>query len=259
MSTHRPKFHHRWQRKYRSGAKNPDGEKSLRAQQAEARRSANGDAPMNTKKSTSRLKGLVLVIVVISVIDYLNSGSITWPGKLFDSAVDQVAGPDSGLRGAKDAVESLGRAKEGDPVPTFDIEGRVVRVADGDTVSILDANNKQHKIRMYGIDTPERDQPFGRKARQVLADMIADERVGVVIVETDDYGRIVGTVYHDDTHINAAMVRSGYAWWYRHYAPHSRLLSEAETAAREASLGLWADRDPVPPWDWRRNQRKNGR
>jgi len=207
----------------------------------------------------NRLKGLLVLVVVFSAIDYLNSGSITWPKTFFEKAVDQVAGPESGWRAATDAVESMGRSKEGEPVPDFDIEGRVVRVADGDTVSVLDANNKQHKIRLYGIDTPERDQPHGKKSRRALADRVANQQVGVVIIETDDYGRIVGTLYHDGAHVNAAMVRSGNAWWYRYYAPNSRLLSEAESAARKKSLGVWADKDPVAPWDWRRNQRQSGR
>lgn len=226
----------------------------------EDRRKAARDAEPSGKGTTlGKLKGIAILVVVFTVVDYISNGSVTWPGKIFDKAADQVAGPDAGWRDATDAVESLGRAKEGDPIPTFDITGRVVRVADGDTVSVLDAKKKQHKIRLYGIDTPERDQPHGRQSRQALAAIVADEPVGVVIVETDEYGRIVGTLYHEGVNVNAAMVRSGDAWWYRHYAPHNRLLSEAEKAARRESKGLWAASDPVPPWDWRRQQRQQNR
>lgn len=215
----------------------------------------NGGAVVKNKLF-GRLKGLLILVVIFSVVDFVNSGSIRWPQQLIGKISEQLGGPDASWRDATARVEELGRAKEGSPVPTFDITGRVVRVADGDTVSVLDANKKQHKIRLYGIDTPERDQPHGKQSRRALADMVADEQVGVVIVETDSYGRAVGTLYHNDIHVNAAMVRSGNAWWYRYYAPHSRLLSEAEKSAREESLGLWAQADPIPPWDWRRNQRR---
>lgn len=206
-------------------------------------------------KLFGRLRGLLVLVVIFSVVDFINSGSVSWPKQLLEKVAQQLGGEDASWRDATEAVEKMGEAKEGKPVPAFDITGRVVRVADGDTVSVLDANKKQHKIRLYGIDTPESDQAHGKKSRRALADLVANEQVGVVVVETDDYGRSVGTLYHNGVHINAQMVRSGNAWWYRHYAPHSRLLSSAEKSAREASLGLWADPDPIPPWDWRRNQR----
>lgn len=207
-------------------------------------------------KLFGRLRGVLVLVIIFSVVDFINSGSVSWPQQLMEKVAEQLGGEDARWRDATEAVEKMGEAKEGKPVPAFDITGRVVRVADGDTVSILDASKKQHKIRLYGIDTPERDQAYGRKARRVLSDLVANEEVGVVVVEKDDYGRNVGTLYHNGTHVNAYMVRTGYAWWYRHYAPHSRLLSSAEKAAREASLGLWADPDPTPPWEWRRSQRQ---
>jgi endonuclease YncB( thermonuclease family) len=122
-------------------------------------------------------------------------------------------------------------------------------------VSVLDKTNTQHKIRLFGIDTPERDQPYGTSAKRTLQNWVGDKQVGVVVVATDSYGRQVGTLYREGKSINLAMVSGGHAWWYRHYAPHERKLAVAEQKARQQSLGLWASPAPVPPWDWRKGQR----
>ena len=112
----------------------------------------------------------------------------------------------------------------------------------------------QTKIRLYGIDSPEREQAYYRKSKDALAGMIAGETVGVAVVERDQYGRTVGTIYLDGKDINRAMVQRGYAWWYRRHAKYERPLQEAEKYAQSQKLGLWADPDPVPPWEWRRGQ-----
>jgi len=144
---------------------------------------------------------------------------------------------------------------QGDTAPRVDLTGRVVRVADGDTVTLLDRSNTQHKVRLYGIDTPERNQPYGKAAKNALVGLINNRPVEVVVVTKDSYGRTVGTLYRDGVNINEAMVAAGYAWWYQYFAPHERALQEAEQQAREQRLGLWADPHPVPPWDWRRSRR----
>ena len=217
----------------------------------------------STSGSAPRLKGklrtLLFVVVGISLVQYLNTGSVTWPGDTFRALTGKVGDyaqrPEAGWRQATEALETIGARKEGQPTPDFDLVGRVVRVADGDTVSILDQSNRQHKVRLYGIDTPERDQPFGLAARKALARRVADKKVGVVIVETDNYGRTVGTVYLDAMNINVAMVADGYAWWYRFYAPNNPELAASEKAARSQAIGLWSESRPIPPWDWRRGRR----
>jgi endonuclease YncB( thermonuclease family) len=139
--------------------------------------------------------------------------------------------------------------------PAYDLSGRVVRVSDGDTLTILDAENRQHKIRLYGIDTPESGQPFGRAARRALSDRVSGKGIGIDIKDTDSYGRTVGVVYLGAEDINLDMVRSGYAWWYKKYAPFSDELRDAEQRARAERLGLWSDLAAIPPWEWRRRRR----
>ena len=135
------------------------------------------------------------------------------------------------------------------------LQGKVISVADGDTISVLDRNNTQYKIRMHGIDTPEREQRYGKAAKNALLAMVDGKTVGIVVLGKDQYGRTDGTVYLDDSNVNLAMVAGGHAWWYRHYAPDDRQLQAAEAKARANKQGLWTQSDPVPPWDWRRQQK----
>ena len=202
---------------------------------------------------------VLLLLAGFSLLQYLTGGAVTWPGDLYryirETVSDRAAGPDAAWRRATDVLEDLGSAREGLPVPAFDLSGRVVRVADGDTISLLDEHNTQYKVRLYGIDTPEQDQPHGRTAKSALAELVDERQVGLVVVETDEYGRKVATLYREDTNINLVMVSEGHAWWYRYYAPHEHALARAERQARERRLGLWAQPEPVPPWDWRRGRR----
>ncbi len=208
--------------------------------------------------SRRALRNLAILLAALSLLQYLATGSVSWPGWLWQRVAatvsEQLGRPQGGWKIAAEKIEELGAAREGVPLPAFDLTGRVVRVADGDTVSVLDAANRQHKVRLYGIDAPERDQPRGRASREALAGLVAGRSVGVVVVATDDYGRDVGTLYRDGVDINLAMVAGGHAWWYRHYAPYEHPLEAAEREARAARRGLWADADPKPPWDWRREQ-----
>ncbi|MBS0454234.1 MAG: thermonuclease family protein [Proteobacteria bacterium] len=139
--------------------------------------------------------------------------------------------------------------------------GRVVKVTDGDTIVVLDAQLQQHKIRLAGIDAPENAQDFGTRSRINLAGMVAGRTVTVETSKVDRYGRLVGVVVVNGKDANLAQVQQGMAWWYRAYAreqsPADRAAySHAEEIARTERRGLWAMPAPVAPWDWRRSVRK---
>ena len=127
--------------------------------------------------------------------------------------------------------------------------GRVISVADGDTLTVQ-SSGRQIKVRLSGIDAPERDQPFGEAAQQNLARMVLDRTVNVVVRKIDNYGRSVGQVSVAWSNIEAEQVRQGLAWVYRQYS-HDRELLNLEAEAKNARRGLWADSDPIAPWDWR--------
>jgi micrococcal nuclease len=141
--------------------------------------------------------------------------------------------------------------------PHYELTGRVLAIADGDTLTVLDGSNTQHKIRLAGIDAPEKGQPFGTKARENLAGKVFGQVVHVEVIDVDRYHREVGRIYLGERFINAEMVRDGFAWRYPQYDKPGEFTA-AEDDAREQKRGLWADPNPMPPWEWRRMKQRAG-
>jgi micrococcal nuclease len=148
-------------------------------------------------------------------------------------------------------------------------QGKVVGVADGDTLKVLRGTTPV-KIRLHGVDAPEKAQPFGQKAKQLTSRLVFGQVVIVKPVATDKYGRQVARVYFNPMHVdglperlptkeaclNVELVRAGLAWWYRQYASKDKQLAALEQQARAAKRGLWADKEPMAPWLYRRTRRK---
>jgi endonuclease YncB( thermonuclease family) len=133
--------------------------------------------------------------------------------------------------------------------------GTAVRILDGDTIEVL-VDRTPRRVRLAGIDAPEKAQAFGARAKQALADLVGGREVQVDWNKRDKYGRTVGKVLVQGKDANLAMVAGGMTWWYREYAseqsPVDRVLYEAaERRARAERRGLWADPSPMPPWVWR--------
>lgn len=140
------------------------------------------------------------------------------------------------------------------------LEGYVVGVADGDTITLLDAAKQQHKIRLSGIDAPESHQAFGQKSKASLSALVFNRQVVAQCSKTDKYRREICKVLVGGVDINLEQVKAGMAWWYRHYASEQprqdqETYEAAEFNAKIRRLGLWADKNPTPPWDWRHGNR----
>ena len=135
-----------------------------------------------------------------------------------------------------------------------DLVGRVVKVADGDTITVLDASKTQHKIRLQGIDAPEKGQAFGKVSRQYLAGMVAGREVRVAWQKKDRYQRILGTVFVDGKEANLEMLKAGLAWHYKKY-DSTPAYAQAESEARAAKRGLWQDKSPIEPESFRKAKR----
>ena len=139
--------------------------------------------------------------------------------------------------------------------PTEQIIGRVVRVIDGDTITVLDATNTEHRIRLAQIDAPETKQAYSNVSKNALSSLIANKEVTVKINGIDRYKRVLGEIFIADQHVNLYMVRNGFAWAYTTYATDKHYF-EAQELAKKERQGLWADPHAVAPWDFRRQQRE---
>lgn len=155
------------------------------------------------------------------------------------------------------------------------LTGRVVGVSDGDTITILDVEKNRYKVRLMGIDAPEKKQPFGARSKQHLSYLVYDKLVIIDWTKHDRYGRIVGKIMvaardacppleqncPKMLDVALAQITVGLAWHYKQYAKEQteedrERYSFAEDAARAKRAGLWEDNAPVPPWEWRHSRKK---
>lgn len=137
------------------------------------------------------------------------------------------------------------------------IEGLVVGVSDGDTITVLDQQKNSYKIRLQGIDAPEKKQAFGEKSKQSLHDLVHSKQVRIEYDKEDKYGRIVGKVTVDDVDVCLQQLVLGMAWHYKKYQNEQSvsdraLYSETELKSKSLKLGLWSDDTPMPPWEFRK-------
>lgn len=142
------------------------------------------------------------------------------------------------------------------PKITEELTGKVIGVSDGDTIKVL-VNREQVTVRLEGIDAPEAKQSFGTKSKQALSEMIFGKTIVVKKTGDDRFGRTLGFILLGDTDVNAKMIQDGWAWHFKKYNDEERL-SKLEQEARESKRGLWAESDPLAPWDYRARQKKSG-
>jgi len=149
-----------------------------------------------------------------------------------------------------------GTAPAASPEPP--VTWRVVGVSDGDTLTALDEDNQKHKVRLHGIDAPEIGQPFGTKSREALGALTVRKTATLHLHGRDRYGRDLARVEVDGVDVNVELVKDGLAWHYVRY-DKSPELAKAEREARDAKRGVWADKEPMPPWEWRATERDRKR
>jgi micrococcal nuclease len=135
-------------------------------------------------------------------------------------------------------------------LPPATLTGKAVKIIDGDTFDLL-SNGTVYRIRLNGIDCPERKQPYYQQAKNFLANACMQMQVTVTYSSKDRNGRLLGDVFVNGKHINLLLVQQGYAWHYKKYSTAIQL-ANAETAARAAKLGLWKERNAIAPWEWRK-------
>jgi micrococcal nuclease len=139
-----------------------------------------------------------------------------------------------------------------------DIAGTVVAVADGDTFTMINAEQAEIKVRLYGVDAPERGQDFSNVSRQYLSDLVFGKKVIVEQIDTDQYNRVVGIVTINGQVVNEDLLKAGLVWHYTQF-DNSIVWDKLEREARASRKGLWSKHEPTPPWEFRRNKRKHAR
>ena len=139
--------------------------------------------------------------------------------------------------------------------PTYveEFSAKVIGVTDGDTITVLQ-DRKQIKIRLEGIDAPERDQAFGTKSKSSLSDLVGGKTVIVRKTGTDKYRRTLARIVIDRKDVSAEMLTLGMAWHYKEYSKDEDL-ARLETVAKVAKIGLWAEANVLPPWEYRSRQK----
>ena len=144
------------------------------------------------------------------------------------------------------------------------VYGRVIGVSDGDTISILDSSNKQFKVRLSGIDAPEKKQPFGNVSKKSLSDLAFNAQATVYWHKEDRYQRLIGKVFVNGIDINLEQIKRGMAWFYVKYKSElsdqdQYSYSISESYAKDQRIGLWVDENPIPPWDFRAEKRNKSK
>jgi micrococcal nuclease len=133
--------------------------------------------------------------------------------------------------------------------------GKVIAIKDGDTVVVIDSLNTQTTLRLAEVDCPEKNQPFGTKAKQFTSDQVYLKTVKYVVTDIDRYGRSIAMIYYDNNkYLSAEIIRAGMGWHYKKYSK-SIELAEIEIQAQKEKSGLWIDNNPKSPSEWRNNNR----
>lgn len=151
-------------------------------------------------------------------------------------------------------ITALANPVTASPTSEPSYEAKVIAITDGDTIKVLTNTKEQVKIRIYGIDAPEKKQAFGSKAKDFLSSLIFGSTVTVKPTGKDIYGRTIARIYNADRDIGLAMIECGYAWWYKQYSKKETDYKRAQERAKKQQLGLWADSNPIEPSKFRKHK-----
>lgn len=135
-------------------------------------------------------------------------------------------------------------------ITVYSQSGKVVKIKDGDTVVLLDSANNQITLRLAEVDCPESSQSFGKKAKEFTSEEVGNKIVSYKIISTDRYGRYIAKIFYDNKYLSEEIIKNGYGWHYKRYSK-SKKLSDLEVNARKNKLGLWSDKKPISPADYR--------
>ena len=155
--------------------------------------------------------------------------------------------PNNNINSLKDSAPIPGNNKK-------HISGKVIKVTDGDTFTLLLNNDFDTKVRLNGIDCPEKKQAYSKKAKDRLSHLIFGKNIDVYYEKKDGFGRVLGDVYVNKINVNQDMVQNGLAWHFKEYS-NDPILEKLEQEAIQNRVGLWIDSSPIPPWEFRKRSK----
>lgn len=199
-----------------------------------------------------------LIIIAATVALGVASGGLSAKRHYYDHGKNRS----SGLVGVERCMSEK-KASDRQLKVKYTYEGKVTRVHDGDTVWVKDDKRNRHKIRMAYIDAPETNQRFGKESKDNLYKKAIDQRAEVVVYSVDNYNREVAKVVVKGEDLNLSQLQDGLAWHYCYHAATDQPWEDYNKyqssfkAAQDNKVGLWKDKNPTAPWDFRKNDRKN--
>lgn len=154
----------------------------------------------------------------------------------------------------KEDIVTISNEKISEINSTVFLEGKVIKIKDGDTVTILTSNNQEIVIRVADIDCPELSQPFGNKSKIFTSNEIFSKNVEIEIKNTDRFDRVVGFILYDNKNLSYELLKNGLAWHYKFFSDNEEM-AIIEQKAKENKIGLWIDKNPINPYEWRKGKR----
>ena len=205
------------------------------------------------KKIDDGKSQIILIVAVVVFAVFILFGMFNKNGKSVKSNTQKTK--NTKIKKSKEKKEVSPKISDG---------YQVLKVSDGDTINIQKVENGQFvgeelRIRMYGMDAPEKSQDYGPESRQALEKLVAGKTLSIEVKNKDRYGRTVAIIYVDGKNINEEMVKTGNAWWYQEYAKNDTQFEEYQQNAKQKKLGLFSRKGYIEPWVYRRNKKENVR
>ena len=212
------------------------------------------------KKIDDGTSQIILIMAVVIIAVFMLFGMFNKNGKDIKNSENTKSAKISKSATKNPKIEKSKEKKE--VIPKIFDGYQVLKVSDGDTINIQKVENGKFvgemlKIRMYGMDAPEKSQDYGPESRQALEKLVAGKTLSIEVKNKDRYGRTVAVIYVNGKNINEEMVKTGNAWWYQEYAKNDTQFEECQQNAKQKKLGLFSRKGYIEPWIYRRNKKEN--
>ena len=212
------------------------------------------------KKIDDGKSQIILIVAVVVIAVFMLVGMFNKNGKDIKNSENTKSAKISKSATKNPKIKKSKEKKE--VIPKISDGYQVLKVSDGDTINIQKVENGKFvgemlKIRMYGMDAPEKSQDYGPESRQALEKLVAGKTLSIEVKNKDRYGRTVAVIYVNGKNINEEMVKTGNAWWYQEYAKNDTQFEEYQQNAKQKKLGLFSRKGYIEPWIYRRNKKEN--